>query len=291
MTPSRRSLAWLAAATVALTSGACAEPIAVLLIDGQNNHAWQETTPVLEQILESSGRFRVDVSTTPPKDAPPESWQAWRPDFSKYDAVLSNYNGQMWPDEVGASFLRFVRDGGAAVIVHAANNAFGLWPDYNELIGLGGWGGRTEKHGPYVYVKDGAVVRDTTPGPGGSHGPQREFLVEVFDAEHPITKGMPPKWLHAKDELYDSLRGPATNLQVLATALSEKTGKQEPMIFTVAYGKGRVFHTPMGHAAYSMKCVGFADTLRRGTEWAVTGAVTIPLSAGFPGPDAVVPLP
>jgi len=42
-------------------------------------------------------------------------------------------------------------------------------------------------------------------------------------------------------------------------------------MMTVDYGRGRVFHTPMGHTDYSMECVGFMVTLRRGAEWAATG--------------------
>jgi len=259
----------------------------VLLIDGQNNHKWRETTPVLVDALESSGRFEVTVSTTPPKKAEKAAWEDWNPTFPDYDAVLSNYNGEMWPPRVRRAFTEYVRDGGALVIVHAANNSFGLWPEYNEMIGLGGWGGRNEAHGPYVYVKDGSVVRDEAPGRGGTHGPQHRFVVEILDPEHPIMKGMPLAWLHAKDELYALLRSPAKNLDVLATARSRKTKREEPMIFTVTYGEGRVFHTPMGHADYSMRCVGFYDTLRRGTEWAITGEVTIPLSENFPTRDSV----
>ncbi|MFT5465801.1 MAG: hypothetical protein ACI8UO_000897 [Verrucomicrobiales bacterium] len=261
--------------------------LSVLIIDGQNNHNWKSTTPVLVDALESCGRFKVDVSTSPPNNADKAAWDAWKPEFGKYDAILSNYNGQMWPDAVGAAFVKYTKDGGAVVIVHAANNSFGLWPEYNEMIGLGGWGGRNEKHGPYVYLKDGEVFRDETPGNGGSHGPQHEFLVEVFNPDHPITKGMPAKWKHQKDELYDSLRGPAANMEVLATSLSQKTKRQEPMIFTIKYGEGRVFHTPMGHADYSMKCVGFYNTIQRGTEWAITGEVTIPLSKNFPTADTI----
>ena len=151
------------------------------------------------------------------------------------------------------------------------------------MIGLGGWGGRNETSGPYVYFTDeGKLVRDTTAGRGGSHGPQHEFAIIVRDSTHPITKGMPARWMHTKDELYDSLRGPAENMKILATAFSSKTKRHEPMIMTIEVGKGRVFHTPMGHETYSMECIGFMNTLQRGTEWAATGKVTIPVPEDFP---------
>jgi len=114
--------------------------------------------------------------------------------------------------------------------------------------------------------------------------------------EHPITRGMPREWLHVNDELYDKLRGPGQNMHVLATTFSDPakggTGRHEPMILTIDYGKGRVFHTPMGHDLEAMRCVGFITTLQRGTEWAATGEVTIPIPANFPtaGQTSSIPM-
>lgn len=270
--------------------GSAGDVVRVLILDGQNNHKWRETTPVLEQIYGTDDRFEVEVSTSPDQKAPDAEWDQWRPDFSKFDVVVSNYNGEMWPGEVRAAFVEFVKNGGGLVVVHAANNAFPMWPEYNEMIGLGGWGGRTEKSGPYVYYKDDKLVVDRSPGRGGGHGPQHEFLVVNRAPEHPVTEGMPKKWLHTKDELYDTLRGPAKNMTVLASAPSQKSNRGEPMLMALTYGEGRVFHTTLGHAVYSMQCRGFYDTLLRGTEWAAEGEVTLDWSDDFPTAEKTSPV-
>jgi len=281
----------IAAALLAVSAAgvSAAEPIKALLVDGQNNHNWKAVSPVLKQALETSGRFTVDVATTPPDKS---KMDEFKPAFSKYAVVVSNYNGDLWPAETCKAFETYVAGGGGLVIVHAADNAFPKWDAYNKMIGLGGWGGRNEKSGPMIRWRDGEIVRDTQPGPGGTHGKNHEFVVDTRAPDHPIMAGLPARWKHTSDELYAKMRGPAENLTLLATAYADKanggTGEHEPILFTIAYGNGRVFHTVLGHDVRSVKCVGFVTTLLRGAEWAATGKVTIPVPANFPGPDASV---
>lgn len=264
-------------------------PLTALIVDGQNNHDWKSTTPVLERLLEETGMFTVDVATSPAQRQPMDGFG---PDFAKYDVIVANYTGDDWPEATQKALVEYMENGGGLVIFHAADNAFPNWKEWNEMIALGGWGGRNEKSGPMVRYRDGKVVFDETPGAGGTHGPQHAFQVTVRDRHHAITAGLPEKWMHAKDELYSKLRGPAQNMTVLATAYADPaqkgTGEHEPALFTVRYGKGRIFHTVLGHAPEQMRCVGFIVTYLRGTEWAATGRVTqVDVPEDFPTADAV----
>ncbi|MDR1491984.1 MAG: ThuA domain-containing protein [Planctomycetaceae bacterium] len=260
------------------------------IIDGQNNHDWKGTTPILKAALERSERFNVDVITSPPRGG---NMQEFRPDFGKYDVVVLNYTdfggGSEWSETVRRDFEEYVADGGGVVAYHAAISAFPKWTKFNKMIGIGGWCGRDEKSGPWLYVKDGRVIRDESPGAAGYHGPQVEFQVKTFDAEHPVMKDLPPAFLHVKDELYGKMRGPAEHVTILATSdskLSEGgSGREEPILLAVEYGKGRVFVTMLGHDPRSSRCVGFLTTLSRGAEWAATGKVTIPAPNNYPTGD------
>jgi type 1 glutamine amidotransferase len=272
------------AALCVASSSWAADKLKVLIIEGQNNHkAWKNTTVVMKSILEECGRFTVDVSITPPSPAKggksaqnADQWKLWHPKFSSYDVVLSNYNGERWPANVDKEFVEYIRNGGGLVVIHAADNSFPDWPEYNEMIAVGGWGNRDEKSGPMIRWHDGKQVLDTMPGKAGAHGARSPFVVNFIVADHPITKGLTASWLHASDELYGRLRGPCKNVTVIANAMPAKGGELDPILMVIDYGKGRVFHDVLGHDVPAMVDIGFQVTLQRGTEWAATGKVTLP---------------
>lgn len=273
------------------------DPIQVMLLTGQSSiyHDWTKSSPIIERLLVETGLFAVDVVTTP---AAGESMDGFAPDWSRYAVVVLDYDGDEWPAATRSAFADYVRAGGGLVLVHAADNAFPAWPEFQEMAAVGGWRGRTEAAGPKLRWRDGAAVRDDSPGVA-LHPPQHDFRIVTRAPEHPVMRGLPEVWMQANDELYSQLRGPARNVTILATAMADAslrgaTGEHEPMLMAIRFGEGRVFHTTLGHVAprdslpvATMSSVGFIVTLQRGTEWAATGEVTQPVPADFPTADSV----
>jgi hypothetical protein len=239
--------------------------IRVLILSGRNNHEWRESTPHLRRILDAAGRFDVRVTEEPAG----LSAETLRP----YHVIVSDYCGPRLGAVAEKGIEDFVRGGKGLVAVHAASYPFGSrtvlgshmtntgsyeepWAAWGEMIGAT-WVEQPERTG---------------------HGKRHAYEVTWRDASHPVAAGMPPSF-HVSDELYHRFKL-NSNIHVLATAFDAKemggTGKDEPLIWTVAYGKGRVFHTALGHDVAAMHAPGFIASFARGVEWAATSGVKLP---------------
>lgn len=273
--------AWIAAADT--TAG----KIRVLLVGGQNNHDWQASNAFLMAFLGKQPGIAVEESNTPPEKAPKDAWNAWKPDFSKYGAVLLNYNGEMWPDDMKAALEKYLNDGGGVMPLHAANNSFTGWNGFEQAVGLL-WRGK--EFGASVYFDElGKLQREeANQGRNMGHGGQYDWKMTVRDTKHPITAGMPVNWIHRLDELYHGQRGPADKLNILLSAFSDPTkggtGKDEPIVWWVPVGKGKMLTNVMGHVGDTacLSCVGYQTVLLRSIEWLATGSCTTAIPADFP---------
>lgn len=209
----------------------------VLIVTGQDypGHKWQETAPVLARALAADKRLDVTVTEDPKQLA--------SPDLNKYDVVVLHFMNWEQPDpgpEARANLKQFVEGGKGLVLVHFACGAFQDWPEFRSLAG--------RSYDPKLPP----------------HDPFGTFRVEIANPNHPITKGLKP--FDTTDELYTCLAGDRP-IDVLATAKSKVDGKDYPMAFSFAYGKGRVFHSPLGHDAAAFSNPAVAELLRRGCAW------------------------
>jgi uncharacterized protein len=232
-----------------------------LIITGQNGHDWRGTTPLLRSLLEQSGRFEVRI-TEEFRGAGPET-------LAPYDVVILNYYEKRqpelkWGERAEQALLDYVRGGKGLVVYHFSTAAFDGWTEFEKMCG-GNWRPNF-----------------------GHHSARHDFRVDITDRDHPITRGLAASYPEPNDELYANLKWqPEGTYHVLATAWDDHSlykpgekqpipgpGKNQPMLWTVDYGKGRVFVTALGHDADAMKSEIFGVSLVRGTEWAATGKVT-----------------
>ena len=238
------------------------KPVRVLVLSGRNNHDWRNTTPFLRKTMQESGRFDVRVTEEPAG--------LTGTTLAGYDVLVSDYNGPRLGPQAEQAIESFVRDGKGIVIVHGADYAFGtleILGDYQSHTG------KTEPPWKAYGEMVGAVWSAEAPKTG--HGTRHVFPVKVVKRDHPVTRGL-PETLLASDELYHSFRM-TTPVEVLASAFDAPeyngTGKEEPLIWVKTWGKGRVFHTALGHDVAAMMESAFLRPFLRGTEWAATGDV------------------
>ncbi|MBM4031849.1 MAG: ThuA domain-containing protein [Planctomycetes bacterium] len=232
--------------------------IRTLLLSGANNHDWKRSSPFLRDVLEKSGRFAVTMTEDP--SAALEDAKALR----RFQLIFSDYNGPAWGEAAKANFVAAIEGGTGLVILHAADNAFTGWVEYEKMVAL--------------------MWRE-----GTGHGAYHEFEVKITDKDHPITRGLEDFRLW--DELYHRLvHMHNAPYRVLATAYSAPetggTGNDEPMMTVQQYGKGRIYHHVMGHvwpgdpaqhkgcSMMTFENAMFQKSLLRGCEWAATGQVT-----------------
>ena len=217
----------------------------VLIITGDHEGKWKETTPVFKEILTEAGH-EVDVTQKPRLDLTPEKLEA-------YDVLLLNYidtgpgakanPDSVWTDANKEAFAGSVRAGAGLVVLHHASAAFTDDSDWSKQFERITAGGRRKQ---------------------GLHGEMREFTVTV-QRDHPITRGI-KSFRHGRDELFqNSLITEGS--QVLVTAFDGKE-QDEPIVWVNSYGKGRVVQNALGHDPIAMQGSGFRKLLVRSVEWA-----------------------
>lgn len=211
--------------------------VRVLVVTGVDHpaHKWQETAPAIREVLEKDKRFDVRIV---------EKREVLASDkVFDYDVVFlhfKDYKPIPHETQIRENLVKFVKGGKGLFVFHFACGAFEDWPEFRNLAGK---------------------VWDRKTG----HDRRRPFAVKIVDTEHPVTRGM--KNFQADDELYICLVGERP-IRLLATARSQVTGKEHPMAFALNYGKGRVFHTPLGHDVKAIQMPGVAELIRRGCLWA-----------------------
>ena len=224
--------------TIAVPTASAEESVRVLIIDNPGPGYYHMPTAVtLRNVILQDKRFEVVLV---------EDAEILGTDLpSDYDVILLHFKNYREPKRnaaMKANLEKFVTEGGGLFVFHFACGAFEDWkPGFEKLAGRI-WDPKLPGHDPY--------------------GP---FTVRVVDPTHPITKELRNFEIH--DELYTCLKESTVPIHVLAEATSKVDGKQYPMAFVLENGKGRIFHTTLGHDDKSLSCEEFRTMIRRAIAW------------------------
>ncbi len=192
---------------------------AVLLLSGglREHHGYRDQAFYLANALENTGKHRVTIVE--------DAAILETPAMEKYNLVivLADRRDDEFKFTIPQqkALLAWVKAGHGYVSIHAADNAAKDWiPEWREMLGA-------------VFSHVGLPDSKTKKG---------VFEIKITNKEHPITRGISDFKLN--DELYYSLQV-LDKIDPLAT--TEYAGQTWPVAWTRTYGKGRVFHMPLGH--------------------------------------------
>ena len=213
------------------------KPIRVLLLDDQSPEYYpMPTATTLRNIIREDKRFEVVLA---------EDAEILGTDIPfDYDVILLHFKNYKVPKRnaaMKANLERFVTEGGGLFVYHFGCGAFEDWADFEKLSGRV-WDPKLPAHDPYG-----------------------NFTVQIIDKMHPITKSLGN--FETADELYTCLRESKVPIHVLAEATSAVDGKKHPMAFVLEKGKGRAFHTTLGHDDTSLSSVPFQTMIKNALAW------------------------
>lgn len=255
---------------VSTASAKAADPIRVLILTGNSDysHPWRPTAPFLREILTNTGRFDVRVEE--------EVRGITSATLATYDVLVDYYYGPRLGEVTEKAIEDFIRGGKGMVAIHGT--------DYGPFFGQAGGNPQEPKRRmegePWLAFEEMVGMDWKIENIG--HTRRHAYPVQWTDREHPIAKGLPPVFM-ANDELHHRI-DLKPNAHVIATAYDDPaipgggggTGKDEPVIWTVPFGQGRVMTTVLGHDLLAMTQQGFIQAFTRGVEWAATGDVKAP---------------
>jgi type 1 glutamine amidotransferase len=233
----------LLAGSLTTLSAAEAKPLRALLITGGCCHNYSLQTQQLTNALTKLAPVKWTVVMDGGSGTRAEISLYDNPDWAKgYDVVVHN---ECFADTTNQVYIRRITDahkaGVPAVVIHCAMHTYRSTDidDWREFLGV------TSRH----------------------HDHQSKYPVKLVEPTHPILKGISTNWVTTMDELY-VVEKLWPNAKALATSVSEKDGKTNPVAWINQYGKARVFGTTYGHSDDAWRDENFLKLVPQGTLWA-----------------------